>query len=131
MRMRSAILAAVCLAGPSAGADDGWLYFNGAPKLMYGMSQIRMVREFVRVKIYEGHSRVYCRFVFRNDGPATVARIGFPDGDTRTDDDQGYAKGAKLKSSMGSFRSCVDGKATAITLERSKETENELLRSLR
>ena len=93
-------------------ADDGILYTSGAPRLMHGESNIRMVREKVTAKVYRKYSDVHCRFVFKNEGPATDARIGFPDGR-----DIGFEEGDKPYFSLEHFRSAVDGRAVALKME--------------
>ena len=58
------------------------------------------------------YSDVYCRFVFKNDGTAIDARIGFPDGP-----DRGFEEGEKPYFSLEHFRSCIDGKAVSLRME--------------
>jgi hypothetical protein len=88
----------------SCRADDGILYYQGIPQLMSGRTHIRMVQEFVLAKIGRKRARVYCRFVLRNEGKTSKARIGFPDGN----DHDGEFTDVPTKPSLHNFRSSVD-----------------------
>ena len=62
----------------SVHADDGAsIGLGGAMRLMHGHPSIRMVSEEVHIKLPE--EAVDARFVFKNEGPATTVRMGFPD----------------------------------------------------
>lgn len=64
---------------------------------------VRMVSEKVDVKLGWDGAAVRCRFVFRNEGPAAIVKMGFPEeswGDTASRD----------KSTYRNFTSWVDGK---------------------
>ncbi|MBS1717898.1 MAG: hypothetical protein JSS72_09230 [Armatimonadetes bacterium] len=102
-------------------ADDGVLYEFGAPRLMKGHPSIRMVQEFVRAKVLPPNkhhrkefawpsAKVYCRFVFRNDGPATTVKIGFPDICTNREEED-------TTPDLMNFHSEVDGQPVGIRYE--------------
>jgi len=101
------VVAAAC-----AEADDGIPYRFGAPRLMHGESNIRMVLEFVSADVFRDHADVHCRFVLANDGPPVDARIGFPGGS-----DNSYDDGSSPKPSLEHFRSAVDGKPVSTRVE--------------
>lgn len=102
-----------------ARADDGVLYERGGPRLMKGNGTIRMVQEFVRAKVGTVAAKFYCRFVLKNEGPGTVARIAFPDG-AMPDDDPDASPSAVLKH----FRSCVDGAPVRTETRRADAKES-------
>lgn len=64
---------------------------------------VRMISEKVDVKLGWEGAEVRCRFVFKNEGPATTVKIGFPE------QAWGYA-GPITKSDYKHFSSWVDGK---------------------
>ncbi|MHB8637905.1 MAG: hypothetical protein ACYC96_15690 [Fimbriimonadaceae bacterium] len=113
MRLRALFVPLGLLLGASGQADDGILYYYGAPKLMRGECAIRMVSEVVTAKVYRDHTTVRCRFVFRNGGAPVEARIGFPDGSDQVED------GGLPAPHLANFRSNVDGKRVPTTLQRS------------
>lgn len=106
-----------------ADADDGILYYHGGPQLMKGGANIRMVQEFVRAKVGMKTAKVYCRFVFRNEGPATTARIGFPDGNEQ--DREHIDDPIVLKPGLRGFRSCVDNRPVTVRVERADLRKSE------
>ncbi|HWA83888.1 MAG TPA: hypothetical protein VG820_10660 [Fimbriimonadaceae bacterium] len=107
----------VCLAFGFAKADDGWIGYSGAPKLMGSHPSVRMVSEVVRATIHREKADVVCDFVFRNDGPACTVRMGFPDyNDNRLPGDEN-------RSIYNSFKSTVDGKEVENELEPKKAPE--------
>lgn len=106
------IVLSVLTTSTCAFADDGILYTSGAPRLMHGESNIRMIRERVTANVYRKYSDVHCRFVFKNEGPATDARIGFPDGP-----EIGFEVGDKPYYSLENFRSAVDGQSVIPKIE--------------
>jgi hypothetical protein len=109
------LLVGLALAPVFAHADDGILYIAGPPELMKSGAKIRMVSEFVLAKVRSTHAKVYCRFVLRNEGGATTARIGFPDGsdhDKEGDDPDD-------KPLLKKFRSVVDGKPVRLSIQKS------------
>ncbi|MHB1458061.1 MAG: stalk domain-containing protein [Armatimonadota bacterium] len=63
---------------------------------------IHMVSEKVDVKLGWEGARVRCRFVFKNEGTATIVKMGFPE--------HTYGFGPKHRSEYKHFRSWVDGK---------------------
>ena len=107
------LLVALLFVPALAHADDGILYFAGPPALMKSGAKIRMVSEFVLAKVRSTDAEVYCRFVLRNEGGATTARIGFPDGsdhDKEEDNDD--------KPQLKRFRSVVDGKPVRLSIQK-------------
>ena len=64
-----------------------------------------MVSEKVDVQLALSSPKVRCEFVFKNEGPATTVKMGFPEGYGGVDMDW------RDKTAFGSFRSWVDGKA--------------------
>ena len=65
--------------GRPAGANDSALLRSGglaAP--MEEQPSIHMVSAEITVDLYNGHSRVQCDYLFRNEGPATTVTMGFP-----------------------------------------------------
>ena len=65
--------------GLPAGANDSALLLSGglaAP--MEEHPSIHMVSAEITVDLYNGHSRVQCDYLFRNEGPATTVTMGFP-----------------------------------------------------
>jgi len=121
MRLRLFFALFALAAAVAARADDGILYFFGAPELMHGESSIRMVREFVSAKVYKHHADVYCRFVLRNNGLPVDARIGFPDGS-----DHSYEDDQTPTPDLKHFRSRVDGKLVATRIEISPTSSEEI-----
>jgi hypothetical protein len=85
--------------------NDGWVGYGGAPKLMKGHPTVRLVDERVVLYIKKKTKVVDCSFVFKNEGPATTVRMGFPDQDSSYD-----VEGEQQKSTFNYFRSYVDGK---------------------
>jgi hypothetical protein len=91
-------------------ADDGAIEgVGGNIKLLRGHKTIRMVSEDVRIKLPEGSVRA--TFVFRNEGPATTVKIGFPE----SGDNAGPT--SERKSGFGYFRSYVDGQRIRVKRE--------------
>jgi len=76
---------------------------------------VRMVSEKVHAKIGWKGAKVRCEFVFKNDGPATVVSMGFPEkswGDV----------GPIVRSGMGGFKSWVDGEPFATKFVPSRKS---------
>lgn len=110
--------------------DDGALTSSGAPKLLSAHATVRMVREEVDITIGEKTAKVRCKFWFKNAGPGTTVRIGFPekaDGayDTQHGEDledaERTGKPARLYNQLTGFRSWVDGKEAKTKLIASKD----------
>jgi len=112
MTRRILLVIAILTLPIGALADDGVLYYYGAPRLMHGESRIRMVSEVVSARVYRDHADVHCRFEFQNDGAATMARIGFPDGN-----DHDFEDDEPPTAHLKNFRSTVDGKPDALKIE--------------
>lgn len=96
-------LACVILGPSLCLADDGGANsIGGAIELIKGKHpSIHMVSEFVKIdRLPEG--RVYAKFTFYNDGPATDVLMGFPA--------SGYGEGRRDPQFLNGFRSWVDGK---------------------
>ncbi|MHB1458949.1 MAG: hypothetical protein ACYC0V_18725, partial [Armatimonadota bacterium] len=64
---------------------------------------VRMVSEKVNIRLAWDGARVRCRFVFKNEGPATIVKMGFPE---QAGGDVTQIK----KSAYKNFKSWVDGK---------------------
>jgi hypothetical protein len=77
--VRHLTLLLLILFAAAAAADDGWIGSGGAPKLMRGHPTISMAREVVNIEIGRSRTVVDAHFWFRNDGPSTTTRVGFPD----------------------------------------------------
>lgn len=77
--MRLPLLIVLLTAGALAMADDAyWTAVGGAGA--FGQSKnIRMAAESVHIKLYNRHMRVRASFDFRNDGPAEVVTMAFPE----------------------------------------------------
>ena len=91
-------------------ANDAWVGYSGSPKLMKGHPTVRMVSEVVKITVYKEYLLADCRFVFKNEGPATSVRMGFPDW-ASSDDGIG-----PKKSNYTWFKSNVNGKAVKTKL---------------
>lgn len=91
--------------------NDGWIGEYGTPKLMDGHPSVRMVAEKIVARVHAEHAEVECRFWFKNEGPATTVRMGFPDSDSDPP-----IEGEPVKSIYDRFESFVDGKRVATEL---------------
>jgi hypothetical protein len=99
-------------------ANDGWVGYGGAPRLMKeGHPTIRMVSEEVWVTVRKERVVVQCDFVFRNEGAATKVRIGFPDYDTDTHIDPKTGP----RTTFNWFQAFVDGRRVKTKLELDKD----------
>jgi hypothetical protein len=91
-------------------ADDGDIEgVGGSIKLLKGHKTIRMVSEDVRIKLPEGTVRA--TFVFRNEGPATSVKMGFPESGNNA------STSSKTRTRFGYFRSYVDGQRFKVKRE--------------
>ncbi len=115
LKLLSSTWLLVFLGISTALADDGALFDLGAPRMMHGESSIRMVREYVHATTHRDYSHVYCRFVFKNEGPAANVRIGFPDGN-----EQGFEEGNERYPAFSHFVSTVDGRVVRTRVEITK-----------
>lgn len=75
---------------------------GGSLKMMEGHKSIRMVSEYVKLRVQATRVDVYCKFIFRNEGRATTVRMGFPEDCVYDDDGFDY------------FRSRVDAKHVSL-----------------
>lgn len=83
-------------------ADEGPVgAVGGTVKLLDGHPSVRMVSEYVYMKLTESKVSTSCRFVFHNEGKAVTVKMGFPQ-DGKHDPESDY------------FRASVDGKPVAI-----------------
>jgi hypothetical protein len=97
-------VAGICLAllSVSARPDDSYVDgVGGSVKPMRGHKTIRMVSE--RVDMWLPKGEVRAQFVFKNEGPATVVEMGFPECGT-------YPIRGGKRTAFRYFRSLVDGK---------------------
>jgi hypothetical protein len=62
-----------------AWADAARISAGGAVHQMHGDGTVSMESEIVRIKISDHLQKVDCIFNFKNNGPASCVRIGFPD----------------------------------------------------
>ena len=98
-------------------ADDGWVGNGGTPSTLNGKHKtIRMMDEVVRIHVGKNYTTVDCLFHFKNSGPATSVRMGFPDHDSLRED----ASGSKT-SVFKKYRSWVDNKRVKCKFEGTKE----------
>lgn len=110
-------------------ADDGGVIgVGGAVELMHPEhSSVRMVSERVDVKITRGieqwevpTAKVRCVFYFRNEGPATTVKMGFPE--------DSYADAVdtrSMTSKLEHFQSWVDGKRIGTRLLLDKKNHGQ------
>lgn len=104
-------------------ADDGAIFgIGGTVAPMKQHPTVRMVRERVDIKLHKDGAVVRCRFVFRNEGPATIVKMGFPE---QAIGDIGSIK----KSAYGYFRSWVDGKKANVRFVPSARTYTTVYRA--
>ena len=96
-----AVLFAIALFWLSVAAycDESYVTASGgaAEMLKREHPSIRMVSERVYVRLEPTVAHVRCRFVFKNEGPATTVRMGFPDVSAE-------------RQHLLSFKSWIDGK---------------------
>ncbi len=108
-----------------AHANDGGISFGGSPKLLGGHSSVCMESELIQMNVGEKVVAVDCKFIFVNKGPTVKVRMGFPDQGVGADDpDEEHGDNwhsLPPKSTFNSFKSWVNGKATATSLVRSSE----------
>ena len=102
------------LTAPCLGDETSLTGVGGAVEILRHHPTIRMVAE--RVTITDPTSPyVVAWFVFRNDGPATDALIGFPE--------TGYqrAPGKPESPGLANFKSFIDGKPITVTRRMSHQ----------
>ncbi len=100
---RGLITIGLLLLCTSVRADDGAVHgVGGSVALLEAHPSIRMVWERVDVKLGWETAKVRCRFIFRNEGPATTVKIGFPE--------KAWGEGSTATSNFKNFKSWVDGK---------------------
>jgi len=94
-------------------ADDGAVQgVGGAIRLMKDHPSVVMEEMLVDVSLNpERPARADCRFVFRNTGPATTVRMGFPESSTGEGTDVRHPRG------FTSFTTWVDGKRAPVKIE--------------
>jgi len=114
-RMAGLALAAgvVCLAATGWGDDGAVEGVGGAMHAMRAHPSIVMQSETVDAVISAKGADVKCVFTFRNEGPATTVKMGFPE-QGWGDIDYEHATG------FSSFRSWVDGKPVPTRTEGGK-----------
>ena len=117
MRHFRAVPLLLCLALPAFANDTAIQGAGGTIQPMRLNSSIRMVKERVDVKLRGTKpARVRCEFVFKNGGPATTVKMGFPAhavGDVRP----------LRPTDLRHFRSWVDGKRVKTSFMRAKPTK--------
>ncbi len=83
---------------------------GGAVAPMDSHPSIRMVREKVDARIGRDDVKVRCEFVFKNEGPATTVKMGFPEWSW------GDSARPIVTTEFKSFKSWVDGKPVGTKL---------------
>jgi len=82
-RWRYALAWVVCVCGLAVRfttADEaGLVGVGGTYRPMRGESEVRLVREFVRIEISPRVARTVVQFEFRNEGPPQIVIMGFPE----------------------------------------------------
>ena len=112
--MRSLLTLPLVLLSTLALANDAWVGYGGAPKVMKDHSSIRLDYERVVIMIRDKTVKVDCAFEFQNECPATTVRMGFPDYDSHAEYDGGEGEG--VQSLYSSFVSYVNGKKAKMSL---------------
>ncbi len=112
MRVRMAVCLLVLLAGAAAAcADDSAVQgVGGAMQPMKEHPSIVMDEMIVSISLTPDQAVVHCSFAFRNTGPATTVRMGFPERGHPTDDH-------KSPRGFSAFRTTVDGKKARARIE--------------
>jgi len=85
------------------GNDTAVRGVSGTIQAMDAHPTVRLVREKVHARLTWEGAKVRCEFVFRNEGPATTVKMGFPErasGDVRPTEEP----------ALKNFRSWVDGR---------------------
>lgn len=108
--MRRALSVLLLFLSVAACANDGAITgVGGTITPMQGHPSVRLVREKVDVRIGWESAKVRCEFVFKNEGPATTVKMGFPEEATGVD------VGPIRSSDLKNFSSWVDGKPVKTT----------------
>jgi len=88
----------------SVWADDGAMEgVGGSLRPMQEHPSIHMLSERVIIDLSPGNVEVDCSFTFKNDGPATMVRMGFPESGGGTDVDPKHPNG------FSHFETWIDG----------------------
>lgn len=122
---KAPLLAPFVLLAAVAHADDAFLTYSGAPRLLSRHPTIRMVSESVTIDVIEQGYRVEATFAFQNEGRACAVRMGFPDrinsGDVTFAEQREAAvqsgKPLPIYQGLKDFASSVDGKRVATQLQ--------------
>ena len=96
------VLFSFLTAGTVSWANDGWAVYLGGEKSVSPHPQIRMVKEYITIDVGDRSAWVTCTFWFRNEGPATVVQMAYPDESSST-------WGGLPFSQLHDFRSWVNG----------------------
>lgn len=93
---------------PTAFANHSWV-LDGKGGSMRVINRehpsVRMVREWIRMDIYENYYVVKAQFEFYNDGPPVTVKMGFPEINERENNSPGFAW----------FKNWLDGKRIGAT----------------
>jgi hypothetical protein len=100
------------------GNDTAVRGVGGTIQAMDAHPTVRLVREKVHARLTWEGAKVRCEFVFRNEGPATTVKMGFPE------ESSGGVEPMK-ESSFKGFRSYVDGRLASTSFILSKPREEE------
>lgn len=103
------LVLAFALASCASGDDAAVNNVGGMIRLMDEHPHVRLVAEHVHARIFRNCTLVECVFILRNDGPASVVRLGFPD-------HSGGAVSPEHDRQFEFFHSYVNGKAVDATL---------------
>jgi hypothetical protein len=111
MRIGLGILLVLTFAlAPYAGANDAAITnVGGTIRLMDEHPHVRLVAEHVHARVFREHALVECVFILRNDGPASLVQLGFPD-------HSGGAVSLGYDREFEFFRSYVNGKSVDVKL---------------
>jgi len=102
------VLLVFAVAGIAAANDTVMEGVGGTVRQVNGESKcIRMVREWVRVDVYERTHTVNAQFIFKNECGALKVKMGFPE--RSWGPDSPYTR-FRIKSDFDGFQTWVDGK---------------------
>jgi|GEM_PF-5959983 len=111
MRIGFGVLLVVTFAlAAYASADDAAITnVGGTIRLMDEHPHVRLVAEHVHARVFREYALVECVFILRNEGPASVVQLGFPE-------HSGGAVSLGYDREFEFFRSYVNGRSVDVTL---------------
>ena len=107
------IIVCFALVAPSEG-DDGWMPQSGNEMGLSNKS-VQMVREHIRITVYNRHLHAVCDFIFLNHGKPTKLTMGFPD---FCDPGDSQKQVSFNQNDLYHFHSWVNGKEVVTRLVR-------------